>query len=76
MTAGLDFGLTLAAALADEETARRIQLVLEYDRQPPFDSGAPERADKTKVQDVLARRSPLIAMAKAQAEQARARLAL
>ena len=76
VTAGLDFGLTLAAALTDEETARRIQLVLEYDPQPPFDSGAPERADKTSVQDVLARRSPLITMANTQAEQARARLAL
>ncbi|MGO4676352.1 DJ-1/PfpI family protein [Bosea sp. 2YAB26] len=76
VTAGLDFGLTLAAALVGEETARHIQLVLEYDPQPPFDSGAPERADKTNVQDVLARRSPLIAMAKAQAEQARSRLAL
>jgi cyclohexyl-isocyanide hydratase len=75
-TAGLDFGLTLAAVLKDEATARRIQLVLEYDPQPPFDSGSPERAGKAGVTEVLARRAPLIAAARQRAEQARIRLSL
>lgn len=75
-TAGLDFGLTLAALLKDEATARRIQLVLEYDPQPPFDSGSPERAGRTRVADVLGRRAPLIASARERAEQARTRLSL
>lgn len=44
VTAGIDFGLALAAELAGEEVARTIQLALEYDPQPPFDSGSPERA--------------------------------
>ncbi len=45
MTAGIDFGLALTAAIRGEEHAKLVQLSLEYDPQPPFDSGAPERAD-------------------------------
>ncbi len=43
-TAGIDFGLTLAAELAGEQTAKAIQLMMEYDPKPPFDSGSPEKA--------------------------------
>lgn len=49
VTAGIDFGLTVAAELAGEEVARSIQLVLEYDPQPPFDSGSPEKAGPERV---------------------------
>ncbi len=49
VTAGIDFGFALAAELAGEETARMIQLALEYDPQPPFDSGTPERAGAERV---------------------------
>lgn len=44
VTAGIDFALTLAAEIAGVETASAIQLGLEYDPHPPFDSGAPEKA--------------------------------
>lgn len=44
VTAGIDFGLALAAAIRGEEHARFIQLSLEYDPQPPFDSGSPDKA--------------------------------
>ncbi len=44
VTAGIDFALTLAAEIAGAETARAIQLALEYDPAPPFDAGAPEKA--------------------------------
>jgi cyclohexyl-isocyanide hydratase len=44
VTAGIDFGLALAAAIRGEDHARFIQLSLEYDPQPPFDSGAPAKA--------------------------------
>lgn len=44
VTAGIDFALTLAAEIAGEETARAIQLALEYDPAPPFDAGTPEKA--------------------------------
>ncbi|OFX01849.1 MAG: hypothetical protein A3E78_16905 [Alphaproteobacteria bacterium RIFCSPHIGHO2_12_FULL_63_12] len=44
VTAGLDFAFTLAAEIAGEDVARAIQLGLEYDPQPPFDSGSPSKA--------------------------------
>lgn len=44
VTAGIDFGLTLAAELAGEETAKMLQLAFEYDPQPPFDCGTPDKA--------------------------------
>ena len=37
VTAGVDFGFTLAAELCGEDVARRLQLMLEYDPKPPFD---------------------------------------
>lgn len=49
VTAGIDFALALVAELAGEETARMIQLGLEYDPQPPFDCGTPERAGPERV---------------------------
>jgi cyclohexyl-isocyanide hydratase len=52
VTAGIDFGLYLASQLADEEVARRIQLFLEYDPAPPFDSGSPRTASAPLVQGV------------------------
>jgi cyclohexyl-isocyanide hydratase len=44
VTAGIDFALALTAAVRGEDHARLIQLALEYDPAPPFDSGSPERA--------------------------------
>lgn len=44
VTAGIDFGLTLAAELAGPTVAQAIQLVLEYAPKPPFESGRPELA--------------------------------
>ena len=44
VTAGVDFALALTAAVRGEAHARLVQLALEYDPAPPFDSGSPERA--------------------------------
>lgn len=44
VTAGIDFALALTAAIRGEEHARFVQLSLEYDPHPPFDSGSPETA--------------------------------
>jgi cyclohexyl-isocyanide hydratase len=52
VTAGIDFALYLAGQLAGEEAARRIQLFLEYDPAPPFDSGSPRTASAPLVQGV------------------------
>lgn len=50
VTGGIDFGLALAAAIAGEDTARFIQLSLEYDPAPPFDSGSPDKADAATLE--------------------------
>jgi transcriptional regulator GlxA family with amidase domain len=39
VSAGIDLGLWLAGQLAGEARAKAVQLVIEYDPQPPFDSG-------------------------------------
>jgi len=44
VTAGIDFGLMIAAELAGREAAETIQLALEYAPAPPFDAGTPETA--------------------------------
>jgi cyclohexyl-isocyanide hydratase len=49
VTAGIDFGLTLASELAGSEIAQGIQLGLEYDPAPPFRSGHPDVADPALV---------------------------
>jgi cyclohexyl-isocyanide hydratase len=49
VTAGIDFGLALAAELAGEEVAKMLQLAFEYDPQPPFDCGSPESAGEELV---------------------------
>ena len=51
VTAGIDFGLALLAELAGEDAARSVQLMMEYDPQPPFDSGSTAKASS----DVVAR---------------------
>jgi putative intracellular protease/amidase len=44
VSAGIDMGLALAAEIAGAEVAQVIQLYIEYDPQPPFDSGSPAKA--------------------------------
>ena len=71
VTAGIDFGLTVAAELAGEEVAKSIQLVLEYDPQPPFDSGSPEKAGPERVKRLRERLKPVLeSRLKANAEAA------
>jgi cyclohexyl-isocyanide hydratase len=55
VTAGIDFGLTLAAELAGEDFARRVQLQIEYAPQPPFDSGSVSSADPILVESLRTR---------------------
>jgi cyclohexyl-isocyanide hydratase len=44
VTSGIDFGLSVVAEIAGEAAARAIQLGIEYDPAPPFDSGHPDQA--------------------------------
>lgn len=44
VSAGIDMALNLAAIIAGDDIAKAIQLAIEYDPQPPFDAGSPEKA--------------------------------
>ena len=56
VTAGIDFGLALAAELFGPAAAQRIQLAIEYAPAPPFDSGSPDTAPDD-IRDALRRDS-------------------
>jgi cyclohexyl-isocyanide hydratase len=59
VTSGIDFALTLAAILESEEVAREIQLQIEYDPDPPFDSGSPKTAARETLDTVKGRLAKL-----------------
>ncbi len=44
VSSGIDMALELVRQLDGDDLAKAIQLVIEYDPQPPFDSGAPSKA--------------------------------
>ena len=50
VSSGIDMALTLVAEIAGPEVAQAIQLGIEYDPKPPFDSGSPEKADPAIVE--------------------------
>lgn len=52
VTAGIDFAFSVVAEIWGAEVAKKIQLELEYDPQPPFDAGSPERAGSDLVSKV------------------------
>jgi cyclohexyl-isocyanide hydratase len=71
VTAGIDFALTLVSMLLDRTSAEAIQLRLEYNPAPPFNSGSPETAPP----EVLALMKERIAPLHARRHQAVARAA-
>src|SRR5262249_44239471 len=44
VSSGIDMALTLAGRLAGDAAAQAIQLMIEYDPQPPYDAGSADRA--------------------------------
>ncbi|MCX7569155.1 DJ-1/PfpI family protein [Tumebacillus sp. DT12] len=52
VSSGIDMGLTLAALEYGDESGMWIQLMIEYDPQPPFDAGSPEKAPAHLVESV------------------------
>jgi len=60
VSAGIDMGLTLASLIAGDDVAKAIQLGIEYDPQPAFDSGSVAKADPATVdhlRGLIARRT-------------------
>ena len=54
VSSGIDFAFTVAAEIAGETAARKIQLGIEYDPAPPFDSGNPDKASAAIKSAVIA----------------------
>jgi transcriptional regulator GlxA family with amidase domain len=50
VSAGIDMALYLVGLEAGPEAAQAVQLAIEYDPQPPFDAGSPEKAPATIVE--------------------------
>jgi hypothetical protein len=54
VSAGIDMALNLVQLIHGDEAAQAIQLGIEYDPDPPFNTGAPEKAPAAIVQAVTA----------------------
>jgi transcriptional regulator GlxA family with amidase domain len=52
VSAGIDMALTLVGMIDGPEMAMAIQLGIEYDPQPPFDTGSPDKAPSEIVEAV------------------------
>jgi putative intracellular protease/amidase len=52
VSSGIDMALRLAAKLAGADVAKAIQLGIEYDPEPPFDSGSPDKAPAELVEAI------------------------
>ena len=63
VSAGIDMALTLLARMYGPELAQITQLGIEYDPQPPFDTGSPSKAPAEMVEVV---RSQLYRLAAAE----------
>lgn len=50
VSAGIDMALSLVAFECGEKVAQAIQLGIEYDPQPPFNAGSPNKAPKSVVE--------------------------
>ncbi len=76
ITAGIDFGLVVVMEIAGEDAAKEIQLMMEYDPDPPFGSGSPKSADHALVEAVRAKRGAVQKRRAEAAKRARVRLGL
>ncbi|MGE5048257.1 MAG: DJ-1/PfpI family protein, partial [Deltaproteobacteria bacterium] len=74
VTAGIDFGLRLAAELRGEKVAKEIQLLMEYDPAPPYAAGSPAGAGPELVASLTASRRAIGDERRRIVERAAARL--
>ena len=74
VTAGIDFALTLVSMLVDRKTAEAIQLRLEYNPAPPFNSGSPDTASAETLALIGERIAPYQARRQEAVARAAARL--
>jgi cyclohexyl-isocyanide hydratase len=74
ITAGIDFALTLAAELFDQDTAELVQLQLEYAPAPPFAAGSPEAAPAGVLEEARKRAAASLKLRREITERAAAKL--
>jgi transcriptional regulator GlxA family with amidase domain len=55
VSAGIDMALTLAAKLSGPQIAQSLQLGIEYDPNPPFDVGSPQKASPAILEALRSR---------------------
>lgn len=70
VSAGIDFGLALAARMTNADYARSLQLNIEYDPAPPFRAGSPAGAGDRITGIMRTMYQPLVAAARAAATAA------
>lgn len=70
VTAGIDFALTVVAELLGEQAAKMIQLAIEYNPAPPFNSGHPDVAEPELVAALTAMMEARMEMRRLQASAA------
>ncbi len=75
VTAGIDFALTLVSLMVDRQGAEMVQLRLEYNPAPPFNSGSPDTAPPEVLALMKARIAPGQARRTEATNRAAARLA-
>jgi transcriptional regulator GlxA family with amidase domain len=51
VSSGIDMALALAGRIAGDEHAQAVQLMIEYDPQPPYDAGSPQKAPAHLVEE-------------------------
>ncbi|MFJ4776989.1 DJ-1/PfpI family protein [Streptomyces sp. NPDC088762] len=51
VSSGIDMGLTLLGRIAGDRVAQSVQLLTEYDPQPPYDAGSPDTAPADLVEE-------------------------
>ncbi|MGW1870846.1 DJ-1/PfpI family protein [Streptomyces mauvecolor] len=54
VSSGIDMGLALLGRIAGDERAQAVQLLTEYDPQPPYDAGSPDKAPAHLVEQFRA----------------------
>ena len=74
VTAGIDFGLSIIAALRGRDYAETVQLFAEYDPAPPFDAGSPDKARPETKQILVEMFAPFVEQTHQVAREAMARL--
>jgi cyclohexyl-isocyanide hydratase len=75
VTSGIDFALVVVADLMGADVAQEMQLLLEYDPEPPYQTGSPRTAPPALVAATRDKIGSFIARRREATERAAERLA-